>query len=385
MSNTLKYHPVNWTEGMKLNKDIFIAQDNAIAANAYSLIASTLNPLRYGLLPGYDFEVQLSADNQGTVRVTVISCTALTSGGNLINIQAVDGNNNSDGNPSESMGIAINADNTLHWAVLLIQPFERVPFGDINPNESPARLPYIKPSYQVLLIDNHQLSQYAQHPQALIIGKIRSSGSSAVIDKNYLPPCISVSASQDLMGLHAELDSFLSDLEQHCSSIVQKIFKRSQHNELSELAQFLCDRVMLFLGQTITDFRWLNIHESPAIMISRIVALARTIKNTIDLRIGSGREELMNYLCEWCDLNQGELEAMLSNMAQLRYNHNDVNENINTIIVFAKTIGKLFSTLSSLEFIGKRKESGLFVKEEFTIPGNDTQPDQPKTKRRFFG
>ncbi|HUN03473.1 MAG TPA: hypothetical protein PLS00_11505, partial [Niabella sp.] len=107
------------------------------------------------------------------------------------------------------------------------------------------------------------------------------------------------------------------------------------------------------------------------------------LKNTIDLRIGSGKDELMNYLCEWCELNQGELESLLSNMAALRYNHNDINQNINAIIEFAKVIGKLFNTLSNLEFIGKRKESGLFVKEEPIASQADSIA--PKPKRRFFG
>ncbi|WP_346237420.1 hypothetical protein ABDK00_018475 [Niabella insulamsoli] len=384
MKNAVKHYPVNWTEGMKLNKDIFIAQDNAVWAQVSRLQAAALSPVRYGLLPGYEFDVRIAADNQQTVRVSIISCTALTIGGVLIDIQGEE-EKEKDGYPSVTKGIAAASDQTVYWAVLLIQPFEREPFGEVDPNESPARLPFVKSSHRVELIENSQLSQYEQHPYALIIGKIAVAGHQAVVDEHYLPPCFSVSASQDLMGLHAELDSFLAGLEQNCSLIVQKIYKKSQNNELSELARFLCDRVILFLSQAITDYRWLNLHDSPVVMISRIVALARTIKNTIDLRTGSGREELMNYLCEWCDLNQGGLDSMLSNMAQLRYNHNDINQSVDAIIVFAKTIGKLFSTLGGLEFIGKRKESGLFVKEEAS-PGLRVNEEQaPKPRRRFFG
>ncbi|MCH5688648.1 hypothetical protein LWM68_32985 [Niabella sp. W65] len=67
----------------------------------------------------------------------------------------------------------------------------------------------------------------------------------------------------------------------------------------------------------------------------------------------------------------------------LRYNHNDINENVNSIIQFAKVVGKLFSTLSSLEFIGKKKESGIFVKEGYiNDPGESS--NAPKPKRRFL-
>lgn len=385
MQQQSKYLPVNWTDGMKLNKDVFIAQDDAQFSNAYSLIATTLSPVRYGLLPGENnFNTQISIDNQNTIRVAVIACNAITGGGFPISINATETPTDTDGSAAASMQITVGNTNTFYWTVLLIKPYERHPWGNINPSESPARFPFVKPGYEVLIVEDHQIAQYAKHPLALIIGKIIVSGNSLKVDDEYLPPCISVSASQDLLGLHSELDSFLSGLELSCSLIVQKIYKKSQQNELSELAQFLCDRLMLYLGQTITNFRWWIIHESPAKMISDIVGLARVIKNTVDLRIGSGKEELMNYLCEWCELNQGELEALLSNMAALRYNHNDINQNIATIIDFAKVIGKLFSTLSSLEFIGKRKESGLFVKEEQTY---NPQPDgnSAKPKRRFFG
>lgn len=384
MNNSNNFYPVNWTEGMKLNKDIFIAQDNAGADHLFRLISTTLSPVRYGLLPGSDYDVKLAVDNQNSVRVSINKLNAITSGGVPISISALQDNLSTDGNPSYILPLVSGASGTVYWVVLQIQPFDRIPFGNIDINESPSRYPFVKPSFQVQLVENSQLKQFVQHPYSLTIGKLTSNGNNIIIDENYLPPCISVTASQDLLGLHSELDNFLAGLEQSCSVIVQKILKKSQQNDLSDLAHFLCDRMMLFLGQAITHFRWLNTHESPAVMLSTIASLARTIKNTIDLRIGTGKEELMNYLCEWCELNQGELENMLSGMAQMRYNPIDINENINQIVDFAKTIGKLFITLSNLEFIGKRKESGLFVKEEIS-PIANTPADQPKPKRRFFG
>ena len=381
----LKYLQVNWTDGMKLNKNVFIAQDNAQASNAYHLIASTLSPIRYGLVPGENnFNTQIAVDNQNTIRVTVVNCKAITSGGFPINIDSTDQQSNTDGSPSTVLQLNSLNGNTTLWTILLIKPYERNPYGEVNITENPARFPFVKPGYDVILVEDNQLNQYAKHPLALLVGKINFNGNSAIVDHDYLPPCISVSASQDLIGLHSELDGFLAGLEQSCSQIVQKIYRKSQSNDLSELAQFLCDRIMLFLGQAITEYRWLDIHEPPAKMISTIAGLARVIKNTIDLRIGSGKDELMTYLCEWCELNQGELEGLLSNMAALRYNHNDVNQNIGSIIEFAKIIGKLFNTLSNLEFIGKKKESGLFVKEEHQ-QFNQGTTDAAKPKRRFFG
>jgi hypothetical protein len=206
------------------------------------------------------------------------------------------------------------------------------------------------------------------------------NGNNLVIDEEYIPPAFTISASVDLQNLLQEIDTFMGNLESRCSAIVQKIFRKSQQNDLSELVQYLCDRMMLYLGPTITQMRWMMLHQSPAMLFAGLSALARVMKNTIDLRIGSGKEEMMNYMCEWCELKQGELETMLTNLSAIRYDHNDVNANIPRIVDFVRVIDRLFDTLSKLDYIGKRRESGIFVKEEKTEIA-----DPNKAKRRFFG
>lgn len=377
------YPHINWTDGMKLNKDLFIAQANAHTSDLYNLIASTLSPVRYGLLPvENNFKVQVAIDNQNIARVSIISCKAITIGGVHVNITTPSFSEQTDGNPSFSISLPASAGETL-WLILTVQPFDRNPFGNIDPAENPPRYPYVKARYHVQLVADHELNQYAQNPFALVIGKLIPTGSGWKTDEEYIPPCLCTQALQDLVELHAELDSFLANLEQACSQIVQKIYRKSQQNELAELAQFCCDRLTLYLGKTITDFRWSYLYDSPVRMISDMAGLARVLKNTIDLRTGSGKEELMNYLSEWSELKQGEFELLLTGMAGMRYNHNDINQNITGIIQFAKVTGKLFNTLSNLEFIGKKKESGIFVKEGYI---NDSgESTAPKPRRRFFG
>lgn len=377
------YPHINWTDGMKLNKDLFIAQDNAHTADLFNLISSTLSPVRYGLLPEENnFKVQIAIDNQNTVRVSIISCKAITIGGVYINITALSASEQTDGNTSISIALPASAGETL-WVVLTVQPFDRNPFGNIDPAENPPRYPYVKAGYNIQLVGDHELNQYVRNPLALVIGKLIPAGSGLKTDEEYIPPCLCTHSLQDLVELHAELDTFLANLEQACSQIVQKIYRKSQQNELAELAQFCCDRLILYLGKAITDFRWSYLYDSPTKMISEIAVLARVLKNTIDLRTGSGKEELMNYLSEWSELKQGEFESLLTAMAGMRYNHNDINQNITDIIQFAKVTGKLFNTLSNLEFIGKKKESGIFVKEGYINDSGDNAG--PKPRRRFFG
>lgn len=387
MNQQLTYFPVNWIDGMKINKDHFIAQDNATQDALHTAVSHNLSPVRYGLLmtaaAGNDnFRVTLSADNQHTLSVTVLQCKAVTPGGIYIQLPALAGADNN-GTFSASFPFVPSEGRSIYYIVLLAQPFERQPAGNPDLEETPPRYPFTQPLYKIEMADEARYRQYAQHPYALSIGRVLVDGNGIAIDEEYIPPCVTLNAHPDLVQLHAELDQFLAGLELRCSQIVQKIFRKSQQNELSELALFLCDRIMLYLGQSLTGMRRTIMYEPPIQLFATISGLARVMKNTIDLRIGSGKDELMNYLSEWCELNQGELESMLTGIAHLPYNHNNINDSIAPVIRFAKVTSRLFETLSNLEFIGKRKESGIFVKEEFKQPVQGA--DQPKTKRRFFG
>ena len=383
MYNHLTYLPVNWIDGMKISKDHFIAQDSAMTNLIHISTALNLSPVRYGILPASDGGIRtvLSVDNQNALSVTVLQCKAVTLGGVTIHIPLAGAAENN--TVSASFPFSLSGSASTYHVVLIVQPFNRQPVGNPAMSENPPRYPFAVQEYQIEVVDDARYRQFANHPHALTIGRVLLDANAVRIDEDYIPPCLSVNAHPDLLQLQAELDQFLGALELRCSQIVQKIFRKSQQNDLSELALFLCDRIMLQLGQSLTLLRRISAFDPPVLLFANISSLARVMKNTIDLRIGSGKDELMTYLSEWCELNQGELESMLTSVANLSYNHNNINESIGPIIRFAKVISKLFETLSNLEFIGKRKETGIFVKEEHKPQSFDTS--QTKTRRRFFG
>jgi hypothetical protein len=387
MRDKIKHFPVHWIDGMKINKNHFISQDKAWRDALYDASAISLSPVRYGILPpsaaGEDnFNVKISVDNQNSIRVTVLYCNAITPGGVRIILPALSTVAQTDVETLPTLSFDVSAAAVAHtwWAVLLVHPFSMQPAGSPDISENPPRYPLMLPTYSIQVVSEIEYRQFAYHPYALTIGKIDANGSQLRVDENYIPACYSVNAHQDLVTLHYELDQFFGKLETHCIQIVQKIYKKNQQNEISELVMFLCDRLVIYVSQALTNMRWNLLHEPPASLFAAIAALARLMKNTIDLRIGSGKDELMNYLCEWCELKQGELDHMLSKLANEGFDNNDCNQIIQEIVSFVKVISRMFETLSKLEFIGKRKESGIFVKEE-----SHNSADTPKPRRRFLG
>ena len=391
MRDNRKHFQVNWIDGMKINKNHFIDQDNACSDTVQEMASLGLSPLRYGILPSSSagentFNVKISLDNQNTIRVSVLSCQAVTLGGMRISIPALSTNTQQDTANALTEIFPLEVANTeaAWWIFLFVHPFEKQPVGSPDLTENPPRLPFVLPSYTLQMISESSYREFASHPYAIPVGKVAVNGKDIRIEDDYLPPCYSVIAHPDLLSLHGELDKYFADVELYCAKIVQKIFVKKQQNEISELVMFLCDRVMLYLGQAISNIRWKMSYEPPVELFMSIATLARIMKNTIDLRIGSGKDELMTYLGEWCELKQGELENMLGKMANAGFTNNDITKSIQQVVVFVKITTRLFETLSKLEFIGKKKESGVFVKEEAPQQTANTSNEQ-KGKRRFFG
>ncbi len=390
MRDDLKHMPVNWVDGMKMNKDLFIASDQAHQNALQDAVTYQLSPIQFGVLPlganGISsFDVKVSVDNQSTVQATVLNCQAVTAGGARINLPGMNAGlqPGADSAPTAIFQLAAAEGEEAYWLFLIVNPYIKQPVGSPDVAENPPRFPYTQPTYELKMVAPGQYKQFARHPYALAVGKVVVNGKNAARDENYIPPCLQISSHPDLIALHGELDQFFSHLENKCSAIVQKVMRKSQQNDLSALVMYLCDRIMVYLGPAITQIRWLMLYEAPAVLLAHAASLARIMKNTIDLRIGTGKDELMNYLSEWCELKQGEFEGLLTGIATLRYDHNDVNQDLIRIVQFVKVTSKLFETLSNLEFIGKRREVGFFVKEEHN-QNNQSNNDQ-KTRRRFFG
>lgn len=362
MRDRLKHYFVNWVDGMKISRGHFIDQNNAFKDALQDVAALHLTPYRYGILPPSvagenSFSVKVSLDKQKTLRVVVEACQAVTPGGVRIALPAFSSvvATDADCRPATMFPFSSASEELDWWIVLIVHPFETQPAGSPDLSDNPPRYPVVLPTYSIQVVSSQQYKQFAYYPYALTIGKVFVYGDEINLADYYIPPCYSVNAHPDLVSLLGEFDIFLTTMEQHCTQIIQKIFRQSEQNAITEPVMFICDRLIVYLGQAVTAARWNLLHDSPAALFFAMASLARVIKNIIDLRIGSGKDELMNYCSEWCDLKQGELESLLSSISDMSYEHNDVNRNISETAVFLKKMTRLFGTLATLEFIGKPK------------------------------
>lgn len=383
------YLPVNWVDGMKINKNHFIAQNNSLVYQLAQHTSCLVDALNYGLLPpvdGQDAGVKLfiSTDNQKRIQLRIQQCRAITLGGYYIEFNedtALLGNNLLSKVVSEPLTLReLKAKATEFYIVLTIDPYKRLPYGSADPQETPPRLPFTTPGMYLDVIPVAEVVRNSIGPSQLPVGKMTVDAQRVTIEEEYIPPCTSVCSHPELLEIQAGLEQFYSKMETYALQIIQKIIQKKQTNDMSVIVHRICDAVVYFTALQLAEMKSVGVVQRPVYVVSKAAALARLIKNILDGYLGSGKEELVNYFTEWCNISQGELETTIGDLSVLQYDHLDVNDAVTKVSVFTKTISRLFYQLSRLEYIGKKKEAGIFVKEEVVNKGQEVPPQ----RRRSF-
>ena len=375
-----KHHMVHWIDGMKINKDHFVSSDNAFVDQVRDALSQNINGQNYGLLPfsgfnGEGLKLFLEFNQQSQLQVKVLECNAITQGGCRVEIseQAASQLEAASDLLGITQQIGENETQTL-WAVLTVNPFQRIPFGPADPEEDPPRHPYTIPEYKLDLIPDEQAGAGEMGLHHITLGRIIVKDGEAVLDEAYIPPCTSVDSHPSLTKYHGAIEKLMHSLEFSVLKVIQKIHQKNQKNDLAKIVLFLGEQILLRLSEIIPRLKWMAKHQAPIEMIIPVASLARLIKNTIDTRQGVGKEELLNYFTNWCDLNQAEFENALIDITGLQYDHRNIAMAVERAKYFVQIIASLFTKLSELDYIGKRGDSHIFVKEELLKPEKVSTP-----------
>lgn len=387
MTDSNQFLQVNWVDGMKINKSHFLAIQNYINFVANGLGQIHLTDINFGLISnaqvGNALKFNFFVDNHKMVKVKLDECKAITFGGerifitpiiaHFLNVEAEYNlrNDEDELRSGQEKNLLINVS---------VNPHNFIPFGEPDSEENPPRYPFLVPEFSLSIVPETK-NKSGFHKSQLTIGKIIVNSAEAYIDETYIPACTTVESHPKLLELHGFINRFYGQLEIHTIQIIQKIHTKNQNNHLSMMILDLSDKISMFLAGNINTSKQTSTFEPPVYMLDKIVSLGRVMKNYVDSKSGSGKEELLNYFAEWCSLQQGDFEIMFSNLVNTDYDHSDMYMLIDKVITFIRTIDELFTSLSRLDYIGRKKETGIFVKErqESTVGILDSKPKNRKS------
>jgi hypothetical protein len=305
--------------------------------------------------------------------VRLNTCRAITKGGIFIDIHQRSGDRTGlDLSMAEANLDLQNPSTESYYLVLTVDPFKRVPEGEANPDENPPRNPFVIPEYSLNLVasDNADTSKLGRH--YLVIGIIKLADKKPQFVENYIPPCSQIRSHPVLLDLHNQITNFLVNLEKNSLEIIGKIHTKRQKSTLSESVLDFNDKLLISLSRLIPEHKWIHSSLPPVYMLMSIAYLSRLIMNVTESYSHENKEEMINYFSDWCNLRQGEFEDMLMKAMNVKYIHEDIRQTINPLLRFIEVINFLYETLRGLEYIGKPKELGVYIKEEV------------KPKRSFF-
>ncbi len=360
ISNSSVYRPVNWLDGMNINQTHFVMEQMSNLSLQMSVLQSCISPFNYGLIVNATKNsdcIWIDVNNNIGVNVELNHVKVLFPNGYLLEIQERD----------EKLGVYYAPIPNVEEecvVVLSVATDKRVSFGDPDPEELPVRKPFIIPevSVSVVSVDKMSYSFYGQH--CIVLGRLLNDGGSWVVDSNYIPPVHNIASFPNLVRVYQNFENYLSSIERSTTEVIQKIRQKKQTNELASILLDVSLHLNMFLVNEITVYKTCSIYQTPIEMLQSFIKMARLINNVLDTWQGCGRDEMMTYLSDWCDISEGEFEKLIQGLIHHKYDHNDINKSVSQVIKFADVISAMYTVLASLDYIGKKIETNLFVAEE---------------------
>lgn len=376
----VKYLPVNWIDGMKVSKNNFIDTDNHHHDTLRDHASLFLTNHNFGLLPSprgsrnvFDISYIQNAPNSITVKLN--HCNAITPGGCRIFFTTAD--------RSEALSATVKSDASdkagteLTWydVVIIVNPFERVPMGNPDPEENPPRHPYSDNKYSLSIIPSDQLNLAELGAYYLIIGKIKNKTNTFYFLENYIPPCTSVDSHPALIEFYETMGDALDQSHNLSIKIIQKIYNKNKPSSIAKNYKEVCEKILDFTTGIFFQYRNTIPQAAPVYLIDIASSLANKIHTSLYCISTEEREELLKYIFEWCEITPNAFEEELLKAVEIKYSHYDIAEPLETLAHFLKTVTVIWNKMNNLEYIGQRKENIVVKKEDVK-----QQVEQPKKR-----
>lgn len=358
MLHQIKHLSVNWVDGMKITKEHFNNLEDNWTNRIQDLAQLHLKDYNFGLLnvpSGEPLLVEISNE-----RVEISKCHAITRGGVRIEIDGHD-------IPSlrkpmmELLGSRELSGTKAYYIVIKANAYQKTPYGEPNPEETPLRYPYALPTYELDMLADDMLNTQQFGTTAIPIAKIKSSYNQGIVkEETYIPPCTSIKSSNELHNIYKRYHNNVTLIDGYLFEIIRKAIekeKRGSSNTLSDDIKFLSLSIVNYINTNIDTYRLTLADEPPIYMVEWFVRFARVIKS--NLRFLNDKKQVLDYFNVYIKGKQPvALEEVLDNMCTISYNHFDIRTTLDFIDRFLLFFDDLFKALKELQW------------EEFAGPGS---------------
>ena len=235
---------INWVDGMLINKTHFKGMEDYLLSKLHTSV-QLLSSGGYGIINYLNDEteyplIRISVDSSDSrnqkIIVEQMEFYAVTPSGTLMDISNENFFAQKTSKEVSKSQVVVNVEEQKisHgdplYLVLLIQPFETVGIGFTGDNEEPLRLPFCCPVAELKCVSCNSDTENIVGPNHFPIAKIKIINHRLEIDRNYIPPCFSVSAHHRLKNKSLALIDGMLKISNNIDAFMQGNQGASEQN-----------------------------------------------------------------------------------------------------------------------------------------------------------
>lgn len=362
----LKYRSVNWVDGMKISSGHFVQTDNFIQDVIRDSNSVMLTSNNFGLLAPFDGEntsldIQITERASNHIQVKIRQCNAITAEGYRIHISPAMLGQELEFNHYFNQEAPTDAVETF-FIILTVNPHERVAVGKPDAEETPLRYPEVDNFYGITILPAAQIN--AKNNHYLEVGKLNRSASGIQLITDYIPPCAAILSHPDLVKYYEIFSNQLNEFQLLSFRIIDKITSKDTISPIGRNVKLLCDKMLDYIARIYFSYRNVAFQQTPLVLVGYFSEMAHIFFSTVKSIAGTEREELLKYFYEWKDVTPGNFEELLARLIEVVYNHHDIRSSMVTVDEFLRVIIALWNKLSTLEYIGQRKENIVVAEQQ---------------------
>lgn len=365
---------INWTDGVKINKDHFIESDFHHLDAMRDYATTQLTSYNYGLLrahSGNDESYTLKTDVNSKERLVMRLkyCNAITKKGCRIHFNSDIYGGFEPTATLESKDLDINSILDF-FVVIIVNPYKTVPVGEPDPESIPLHHPYALPTIDLHIISKNDFNANFLEQHFLIVGKVQWKNGTFIVDEKYLPPISKIKYHSRTLNFNKNVCDVLIKLRNYSLIINSKNRHKFQSNKLANNVFKLCIKVMEFVSENIFKHTQLGEENPPIFLTQSISILGNYISTELAILEEEDREKLLQYCYEWIDVTPSVFESTIGEVLNLKYNHLEIDDALKKLDYFMGILEKLFAKLSDLEYIGVRKDNIVISEDKISITEN---------------
>ncbi|MCC8035015.1 MAG: type VI secretion system baseplate subunit TssK [Rikenellaceae bacterium] len=357
------YKPVNWTDSMVLTSEHFRQTENFFISSIADAARLGLTGYNYGLLPNSrrshtNDGIRVNEHVTGHIEVQLSSCEAITAHGYRIRFDAEENGAPLIKSYSPAGDKTVKNRDIRRWDIILsVDPFERTPCGEMDPEEVPPRHPDCQSRYSLYVMPEGEINSHDFGRHYITIGRLRKDGERFLVDEQYIPPCCTMNSHPALADYYENFATLFNGIEKSSKAIISKIHDRSNNSELSGNIQMMSAEILRYIADMYFDFRNKGRYAPPVDIVGAVSSLAHRCYASLTMMSGRHKEELLKYFYEWTDISPGSFEEMFAATMDIIYEHQNIRSMMVRSEQFLHTFAELWERLARLEFIGQHKES----------------------------